>query len=63
MIIEIVDSKIGNKINDLLQGMNYLYFDIDELNNRVEQVEDISKSSQYNYLVCTEQMARNISLI
>ena len=62
MIIEILDDKSGGEIEALVNGMNYLFFDIDE-NKGLTQKNHLTKSSSYNYLICQPEVAQSINLI
>lgn len=61
MLIEILNNEIGAKVEKLIEGMGYLYFNIDE-NKGVHQTEHIIKSDYYNYLLCNEKTARELLL-
>lgn len=62
MLIEILNNEIGEKVEKLVSGMNYLYFNIDE-NKGVHKTEHIVKSDAFNYLLCDEQMAIELRLL
>ena len=61
MIIEVLNDEVGEKINKLVDGMNYLFFNIDE-NNGIRKVDKITKSDYYNYLLCNADTAKNLGL-
>lgn len=63
ILIEILNDDIGAKIEEMVKGKNYLYFNIDDKNNSFRRVENIVKSDQYNYLLCDEQTAKMLGLI
>ncbi len=56
MLIEILTDEIGQKIETMLEGLGYLYFNIDETKG-IRRVEKIEKSDYYNYLFCSEETA------
>ena len=62
ILIEILNDEVGKKIETLIKDIPYLYFNIDE-NSGVKRVNHILKSDYYNYLLCTEEVAKNLSLI
>jgi FkbM family methyltransferase len=62
MLIEILNEEIGDRVNYILQGLDYLYFIIDDRTG-ARQVEKITKSDYYNYLVCNAEIAKKIGLI
>lgn len=61
MIIEVLDDETGSKVNSLLDGLNYLYYNIDE-NKGLRRVDTITKSDFYNYLVCQPSVANALGL-
>lgn len=63
MIIEVLNDEIAEKLNHLLDGMNYLYFNIDDATNQVRKVDTITKSDYWNFLICNRTKAKQLSLI
>ncbi|MCB0402465.1 MAG: FkbM family methyltransferase [Flavobacteriales bacterium] len=61
-LIEVLNDDVAKNIESILNGLGYLYFDIDEL-SEIKQVTHIRKSSYYNYLVCQESVAKDLQLI
>lgn len=61
LLIEILNDTIGKKVEKVLQGKGYLYFDIDEI-NPPKQVRNITKSSSFNYFICSEETASELNL-
>jgi len=62
MLIEILGDEIGQKVEESLAGLGYLYFNIDERSG-VRQVEKISKSDYHNFLLCQPGPAKELGLI
>ena len=62
ILIEILNDEVGKKVESLVKNINYLYFNIDE-NKGIKKVDGISKSDYYNYLLCSEEVARNIGIL
>lgn len=62
MLIEIVSDENGKLVEEMIQGMGYLYFNIDE-KNPPRRVDHILQSDKYNYLLCSEAQARVLRLI
>lgn len=62
ILAEIRVEENGSKIMELLQGCDYLFFDIDE-KTTPRQVDEISRSSNNNFLICTADIAKNLKLI
>ena len=61
MLIEILNDEVAAKLNKLLAGLGYLYFNIDE-NNGVRQVKEVIKSDYYNFLFCKKETALKLGL-
>jgi FkbM family methyltransferase len=62
LLIEIQTDEIGQKIQNLVEGCGYLYFNIDDL-GEIQQTESIQKSNYLNYLICSEKSAKMLHLI
>jgi FkbM family methyltransferase len=63
LLIEILMDEVGEKIQQMFEGLDYLYFDIDDRNGKISLVKKIQKSKHFNYLICTEQIAKELKLI
>ncbi len=50
LLIEILTEQLGKEITLFFNGLDYLYFNIDEKNG-LSEVSEISKSNTYNYLI------------
>jgi FkbM family methyltransferase len=61
MLIEILNDDIGQKVDKIVEGMGYLFFNIDEKGG-IRQVERIVKSDYYNYLLCVPSVAHKLGL-
>lgn len=62
LLIEILNDEIGNKVNQIVEGHGYLFFNINE-NGPIRQVNKITKSDYFNYLLCSREVAEKINLI
>ncbi|MBS1647820.1 MAG: FkbM family methyltransferase [Bacteroidetes bacterium] len=62
ILVEILNEEIANKIQDSVQSLGYLYFNIDEVNGPI-QTEKIEKSRGYNYLLCSKEKAIELQII
>ena len=62
ILIEVLNDDIGRRVQEQVQGLGYLYFNIDE---RVgpRKVETITKSDHYNYLLCNRSIAMKLGLV
>lgn len=63
LLVEVLNDKIGNQLQKLFDGNDYLYFNINEDTGEVKQVEHIKRETHYNFLVCNETIARKNDLI
>lgn len=63
MIIEILNDEVGRRVEDLVAGAGYLYFNVDDQSGEVRQTAHINKSDFYNYLLCDRKTAEYLGLI
>lgn len=62
LLIEILNDGVGARVEKLVEGKGYLYFNIDDKNGSIRRVERITTSDLYNYLLCNEKMASQLGL-
>src|ERR1035437_3251001 len=62
ILIEILNDEVGANVQKIVSDLDYLYFNIDE-NAGIRQVTSITKSDYYNYLLCSKETAKELSLI
>ncbi|HLF45337.1 MAG TPA: FkbM family methyltransferase [Chitinophagaceae bacterium] len=62
-IIEVLTDKVGSDLEQLLNGLGYLYFNIDDKEGKIHKVDRITKSDYFNYLLCSEETARYLKLL
>ncbi len=62
LLIEILTDEIGSRVQQIVGGLGYLYFNIDE-QGAIRKEDTIKKSDYYNYLFCSEDVARDLSLV
>lgn len=62
ILIEILSDEIGEKVQEIVAPLNYLYFNIGE-SSGIRQVDNITKSDHFNYLLCDNETARYLKLI
>lgn len=63
ILIEILSDEIGEKVEAVVKGHDYLYFNIDEKSDSIKKVERITKSDYYNFLLCSQTTAEELNLI
>lgn len=62
-LIEVLADDIGNKLQQIFDGLDYCYFNIDDKSGSVRRTDTIKKSDYFNYLVCTKASAKKLQLI
>jgi FkbM family methyltransferase len=62
LILEVLNEESARKLNELFKELDYLYFDIDEI-NPPRQIHEIKKSAYFNLLICTNDVAKKINLL
>lgn len=61
MLVEVLSDELGARVEELVQGCGYVFFDIDE-KGPPRRVARIRKSSGFNYLLCSESQALALGL-
>lgn len=61
MIVEVIFPEAGKRVEELVAPYGYLYFDIDEKKGP-RRTPHIERGSGSNYLLCSEQTARELGL-
>jgi FkbM family methyltransferase len=61
ILIEILNDEVGQNVEKIVKDLDYLYFNIDEKAG-IRQVEKITRSDYYNYLLCSEAIAIKLQL-
>ncbi len=62
MLIEILNNEVGERVEKLVRGCGYLYFNIDEKGS-VRLVSKIVTSDYLNYLFCDKRVAAELGLL
>jgi FkbM family methyltransferase len=61
MLIEVLDDEVAARLNEMLSGRDYLYYDIDETEGP-QRIQTIRKSGERNLLVCSAKSAEFLRL-
>jgi hypothetical protein len=61
LLIEVLTDAAGAALENRLEGLGYLYFDIDEV-GPPRQTSHIRKSAHWNYLICQPMIAELLGL-
>jgi FkbM family methyltransferase len=62
LLIEILNDAVAARVEGLVKGLGYLYYNIDDVTWPPEKVERLVKSKHFNYLFCQPQVAESIGL-
>ena len=62
LLIEILNDEVGQKVANLVGDLDYLYFNIDDVNHSIRQTEKLTKSDYFNYLICSPETAERINI-
>jgi len=62
LLIEVLNNKIGAQIEAAVQDLDYLFFDIDDEKGLFQKAH-ITKSTHFNYLLCSKEKVATLSLI
>jgi len=63
MIIEVLNDACGARLETLVDGCDYLFFNIDDKAGTIRRVDHITKSDHWNYLLCDPGTARTLGLV
>jgi FkbM family methyltransferase len=63
MLIEVLDSSIGDRLKELLKDTSYQYYSISETKGTCRRMAVMGKSEEFNVLVCTESIAVSLGLL
>lgn len=62
MLIEILNDDIAQRLASLVDGLGYMYFNIDDKTWPPQQVPALMKSAHFNFLLCRPEVAKAIGL-
>jgi FkbM family methyltransferase len=62
-LVEILMDKVGEKLQQVFDSLGYLYFNIDDKNDTIRQVQSLRQSDYFNYLICTREKAVQLGLL
>ena len=60
-LIEILNDEVGEKVQNLVKDLGYLYFYIDEEKGLI-QVKKVKRYDNFNYLFCSKETALKLGL-
>lgn len=62
LLVEILNEQVAQRVADLVAGLGYRYYNIDEVSWPPARVEHLGRSAHYNFLLCTDAQAAAIGL-
>lgn len=62
MLVEVLNDEAGRRVEQIVDGLEYLYFNVDDGAGSVRRAEHITKSDYYNYLLCDLNTAQMLGL-
>lgn len=62
-LIEVLTDEVGERLQKIFDGLQYHYFNIDDKKGNIRKTDTIEKSEYFNYLICTEESAKQLRLI
>ncbi len=60
ILVEVLTHESADKLNTLLLGANYQYFNIDDANRKIRRSRQIEKSDDFNYLLCPDNKVEEL---
>lgn len=61
-LIEILNEEVAGKISELIDGMGYEYYNIDE-NGFIRKVSKLTTSDYYNFLLCKKEISKRLKTL
>jgi len=61
LLIEIQNDEIGRKVSELIAGIDYDFFNIDEAGS-IRKTNGLEKSDYFNFLVCKKETTKRLGL-
>lgn len=62
LLIEILSDNVADGISELISGIDYIFFNIDE-NSGIKRVSQLTKSDYYNFLICKPAIAEKLEIL
>lgn len=63
LLVEILNDEVGQKVQNLVNELSYLYFNIDDIKCSIRQTDNLTKSDYFNYLLCNRETANKLKLL
>lgn len=62
LLIEVLNEDVANGIAELISGINYEFYNIDE-NTGIRKVSHLTRSDYYNFLICKPEIAEKLEIL
>ncbi len=62
LLIEILNDQVATRVEELVRGLGYVYYNIDDVTWPPEKATTLTKSKHFNYLFCQPETAKAIGL-
>lgn len=62
MLIELLNDDISNQVYEIIKGIDYVYFYIDE-DTGIEKVDNLYRKVWANFLICSAETAKKLNLL
>jgi len=62
MLIELLNDSVAEEVAAIIEGLDYVYFNIDDKVWPPMRTERLSRSAHYNFLICRPEVAERIGL-
>ncbi len=62
MMIELLTNEVAESVSEIIAGLDYEYYNIDDVSWPPPRVDALSRSAHYNYLICRPEVAASIGL-
>ncbi len=62
LLIEILNDDVAGRVEKLVSGLGYVYYNIDDETWPPEKTGTLTKSKHFNYLFCQPEVAREVGL-
>lgn len=63
MLIELLNDDVAMRVAALIDGLDYVYFNIDDVTWPPPQVPQLTRSEHFNFLICRCEVAKRIGLL
>lgn len=63
MLIELLTDEVADRVAKLIDGLDYVYFNIDDVIWPPPQVKRLTRSGHFNFLICRPDVAHRIGLL